>query len=226
VTEHAPGRAVVGIADRPPLSYTDAALSGGAADAARAAFLDRDGVINAGVSDPDSGLLESPLAPTDVHLLPGAAQAMRRLAESGYLLVCVSNQPAGAKAKATIDALLAVHARVLELLGAEGVRLAAWRLCVHHPDGVVPELSGPCACRKPAPGMLMDAAQVLGLDLGSCWMFGDTDADVRAGQAAGCRTVLIRYPGSVHKRTGAAQPSLVAADLADAVAQLLDRRSG
>ncbi len=106
-----------------------------------------------------------------------------------------------------------MHARVLELLAAEGVRFDASRLCLHHPDGVVAELSGPCDCRKPAPGMLLDAARALGLDLGGSWMLGDTDADVAAGRAAGCRTVLIEHPASAHKRGGGASPDLIAADL-------------
>ncbi len=72
----------------------------------------------------------------------------------------------------------------------------------------MPELAGPCECRKPAPGMLLDAARALGLDLASSWMVGDTDADVAAGQAAGCTTLLVAYPGSVHKRLQAVSPDL------------------
>ena len=190
-----------------------------------AAFLDRDGVLNELVPDPVSGAPESPLQVEDVRLLPGAAAAARAAgASAGIALVCVSNQPAAAKGKVSVEQLHAVHERVLELLAREGVRLDASRLCLHHPEGVVPELSGPCACRKPAPGMLLDAAAALGLDLGASWMVGDTDADVAAGRAAGCRTVLIEYPGSAHKRAGRASPDCVAVDLADGVAQLLDRR--
>ncbi len=188
-----------------------------------AAFLDRDGVLNEAVPDPVSGALESPLKVEDVRLLPGAATAAVALAQAGYVLVCVSNQPAAAKGKVTVQRLQAVHERVVELLAREGVQLEASRLCPHHPEGVVPELSGPCACRKPAPGMLFDAACSLGVDLGASWILGDTDADVQAGKAARCRTVLIGYPGSAHKRTGRAGADLLALDLANGVAQLLDR---
>jgi histidinol-phosphate phosphatase family protein len=184
-------------------------------------FLDRDGVLNEGRPDPDSGLLESPLTVEDVRLIPGAAAALGKLADAGYALVCVSNQPAAAKGKIAVDQLLAVHERVIELLAREGVCLDASRLCPHHPQGVVDELSGACDCRKPAPGMLLDAADALELDLGSSWILGDTDADVAAGQAAGCRTVLIEYQGSAHKRSGKASPNLLAADLSAGVAQLL-----
>jgi D-glycero-D-manno-heptose 1,7-bisphosphate phosphatase len=191
-----------------------------------AAFLDRDGVLNDAVPDPVSGALESPLAVEDVRLLPRAVEAARELAQAGYALVCVSNQPAAAKGKTTLARLQAVHERVVELLEAEGVQLEASRLCPHHPEGIVGELSGPCTCRKPAPGMLLDVAAALAIDLGASWMLGDTDADVQAGRAAGCRTVLIEYPGSAHKRLGRASPDALAADLADGVAQLLDHDGG
>jgi D-glycero-D-manno-heptose 1,7-bisphosphate phosphatase len=190
-----------------------------------AAFLDRDGTLNEAVPDPDSGLPESPLRLEDVHLLPGATAAAKALAEAGYALVCVSNQPAAAKGKATVQRLLSVHERVIGLLEQQGVYMDASRLCLHHPEGVVGELSRPCGCRKPAPGMLLDAAAALGLNLASSWMMGDTDTDVAAGRAAGCRTVLIEYPQSAHKRLGEATQNLLAADIGSGVAHLLDRHS-
>jgi len=182
-------------------------------------------VLNELVPDPTSGRPESPLRVDDVHLLAGAAAAANELARAGFALVCVSNQPAAAKGKVSVEQLHTVHARVLDLLGREGVRLDASRLCLHHPKGVVGELSGPCDCRKPAPGMLLDAARALGLDLAAFWMLGDTDTDVAAGRAAGCRTVLIEHAASVHKRGGGTSPDLIAADLPEAVARLLDQRS-
>jgi len=183
-------------------------------------FLDRDGVVNEGSPDPCTALLESPLRVAEVRLLPGAAAALRELSRAGYALICVSNQPAAAKGKISLDRLRAVHERVVELLEAEDVRLDASRLCPHHPDGIVDALSGPCDCRKPAPGMLLDAAQALALDMDASWTFGDTDSDVLAGQAAGTRTALIEYSGSAHKRVAGVTPNLYASDLAHAVAQL------
>jgi D-glycero-D-manno-heptose 1,7-bisphosphate phosphatase len=185
-----------------------------------AAFLDRDGVLNELVVDPVSGAGESPLTVGEVRLAPGAAAAAASLARAGYALVCVSNQPAAAKGAVSVARLLEVHERVLELLAAEGVVLDASRLCLHHPHGVVAELSGSCHCRKPAPGMLLDAAATLGIDLCASWMVGDTDADVAAGRAAGCATVLIRNPGSVHKRFQAVTPDLIVDSLSEAAARL------
>jgi D-glycero-D-manno-heptose 1,7-bisphosphate phosphatase len=189
----------------------------------RAAFVDRDGVINELVPDPLSGLPESPLRVEDVRLIPGAATALRQLSEAGWLLVGVSNQPAAAKGFVTVAQLEAVQARVVELLAVDGAMFDAFRMCLHHPDGVVTELTGGCDCRKPAPGMLLDAAAELQIDLGESWMIGDTDGDVLAGINAGCQTILIQHRDSGHKRSGTGRPDAVAPTLEAAIGRLLLR---
>jgi D-glycero-D-manno-heptose 1,7-bisphosphate phosphatase len=186
-----------------------------------AVFLDRDGVLNEFVRDPESRLPDSPLRARDVRMVPGAAAAAARLAQAGFALVCVTNQPSAAKGKASVEELLDVHRRVVELLAREGVRIEASRLCWHHPEGVVPGLTQACACRKPEPGMLLDAAGALSIDLGRSWMVGDTDRDVAAGRAAGCRTVLLDYPDTADKRSPGIAPDLHAGDLDDGVTQIL-----
>jgi D-glycero-D-manno-heptose 1,7-bisphosphate phosphatase len=191
-----------------------------------AVFFDRDGVVNELVPDPVSGLPESPLAPEQVTLVPGSAAALRRLHEAGYVLVGTSNQPAAAKGTAPLEALHAVQARVLQLLELQGVVPDGFRLCFHHPEGTVAGLTGECDCRKPAPGMLLAAAEELDLDLARSWIVGDTDADVLAGAAAGCRTILVEHPGSAHKRVGAASPGALVSDLDAAVRFILIRDSG
>lgn len=182
-----------------------------------AAFLDRDGVLVGLVPDPVSGRPESPLDPEEVVLLPGAAAAVRRLRVAGYVVVGVSNQPAAAKGVVDMETLQGVQARVLELLEREAAGLDAFSLCFHHPQGVLPGLTLACDCRKPAPGMLLEAAQELQLDLRASWMIGDTDSDVAAGRKAGCHTILIENPDSAHKRTGRATSDAQASDLAAAV---------
>jgi D-glycero-D-manno-heptose 1,7-bisphosphate phosphatase len=191
-----------------------------------AAFIDRDGVLNALVPDPVSGEPESPLRPEDVVLLPGVETALNRIREAGLLLVGVSNQPAAAKGLVTVEELAAVQARVIELLAAGDASFDAFKLCLHHPDAVVPELAGPCQCRKPAPGMLLEVAEHLPINLKQSWMVGDTDSDVLAGQSAGCRTVLVEHADSAHKRSGAAHPDAVAPDLEHAVTVVLGDDSG
>ena len=191
-----------------------------------AVFIDRDGVINELAPDPLSGRPESPLEPDSVALLPGVAAALRRLRDAGYLLVGISNQPAAAKGVVPAEQLERVHARVLSLLEREGAPFDAYRLCLHHPEGVDPDLTRTCECRKPAPGMLLDAARALRIDLAASWMIGDTDGDVAAGAAAGCRTVLVENPRSAHKRTSATDPHGRAPDLAAAATLILDADSG
>jgi D-glycero-D-manno-heptose 1,7-bisphosphate phosphatase len=186
-----------------------------------AVFVDRDGVINELVAGPDTGGPESPLCVADVRLIAGAAEALRRLADAGWRLVGVSNQPSAAKGYVSLGEVHAVQARVLELLGTEGVRFDDFRLCLHHPDGVIPELTGPCECRKPAPGMLLAAADELTIDLARSWMVGDTDTDVQAGRAAGCRTILIEHRDSAHKRTAQLRPDALVTDLAAAAGVIL-----
>jgi D-glycero-D-manno-heptose 1,7-bisphosphate phosphatase len=181
-----------------------------------AVFLDRDGVINQGVMDEEFGVDESPYRAADVVLEERAVEGLRALARLGVPLIVASNQPAAAKGRVSLAELWGVHERVVELLGSEGVALDEWHYCFHHPRGKVPQLSGPCPCRKPLPGLLRAAAQRRGIDLSRSWMIGDTDRDVVAGRAAGTRTVLVESPRSAHKRSGAAGESFRAPNLAAA----------
>ncbi len=185
-----------------------------------AVFLDRDGVINELVPDPVSGVPESPYAPEDVRLMPGAAPALERLREAGLTLVVASNQPAAAKGLATEADLDAVHDRVVKLLGDAAGAVGEWRYCRHHPEALDPAMRE-CDCRKPKPGLLLDAAESLGLDLGRSWLVGDADRDIAAGRAAGTRTVLVENPDSPHRREGAAGEDLRAADLRAAAQAIL-----
>lgn len=177
-------------------------------------LLDRDGVINEPVLDALTGTPESPLHPGDVRLVHGAAGALAELKARGTKLVIVSNQPAAAKGTVSMTELEAVHRRTVELLAQAGVELDGWNYCFHHPDGVVPELSGPCDCRKPRPGLLLDALATVGAAPESAWMVGDADSDVVAGQSAGTRTALLTNPLTSHRREGNVRPDVTAADLA------------
>lgn len=153
----------------------------------KAVFLDRDGTINqyAGfLSDADS-----------FRLLDGVCNAVRKINESGYLAVVVTNQPVIARGGLTFDGLEDIHNKMETLLGQEGAYLDAVYYCPHHPDkgfeGEVAELKTECCCRKPKPGMLLKAAEDLNIDLSSSWMVGDGERDILAGKAAGCHTALI-----------------------------------
>jgi D-glycero-D-manno-heptose 1,7-bisphosphate phosphatase len=143
-----------------------------------AVFLDRDGTVivdKVHLTDPE-----------EVELLPGAAEAVRQLNEAGLFTVIVSNQAVIARGLATPDMVNAAMHRTQELLMAEGARIDAFYYCPDHPV-----FSKACQCRKPAPGMLLQAAEDHDLDLDRSYMVGDWWADIGAGAAAGTRTVLL-----------------------------------
>jgi D-glycero-D-manno-heptose 1,7-bisphosphate phosphatase len=175
---------------------------------ARAAvFLDRDGVLNDVVVDVASGLPESPYRAEDVRLTAGAAEALRLFAALGLPTAVVSNQPAAAKGTHTRAELDEVHSEVVRQLAAAGVQIGVWCYCLHHPQGTDPELGGACDCRKPAPGLIFEAAAALGIgELSSSWVIGDSAVDIGAGRAAGCRTILVEHAPTAHRRPGGPEP--------------------
>jgi D-glycero-D-manno-heptose 1,7-bisphosphate phosphatase len=181
----------------------------------QAILLDRDGVLVEPVPDPQTGTNESPLHPQDVRLVDGAAGAVALIAARGLPVFVCSNQPAAAKGTVPMSELEAVHERTVELLGAEGVTLTGWRYCYHHPNGVVPELTGECECRKPSPGMLTETLAEHRLEPARCWMVGDADTDVIAGRRAGTMTALLEHPLTAHRRgrDAATTPDLRVSDL-------------
>src|SRR5206468_2671767 len=136
----------------------------------------------------DPGYLSDPDA---LRLLPGVAEALIALRQSGWLLVLVSNQSGIARGYFTEERLTEIHARLRELLAVKGASLDAIYYCPHHPEGTVAGFARACECRKPQPGLLLTAACHLDLYLPACWIVGDQLKDVAAGQAASCRTILI-----------------------------------
>ena len=183
----------------------------------RAIFLDRDGVLNRNVYYEDTAAWESPREPEVVRLTEGIGPALRSLQAASYLLIIVSNQPNAAKGKCSREQLDQVHARVLALLLDQGVAIDADYLCFHHPDH-----TGPCACRKPSPFFLLQAAERFCLDLPASWMIGDRASDVACGHAAGVRTVWIDNDEGSALSPKQQYPTLVSAGLTEAVAKLLD----
>lgn len=162
----------------------------------KAIFLDRDGTIN--ILD---GFITKP---DQIRLIDGAAEAIRRINRSEYLAICVTNQPVIARGDVTFEELNAIHARLDMLLGEQGAYLDDLLFCPHHPDrgfaGERPEYKIDCDCRKPKPGLLLQAAEKYDIDLSQSYMIGDTDRDIGAGQAAGCREViLVDYKNSLQE---------------------------
>lgn len=157
----------------------------------RAVLLDRDGIIDEMVYYPDPGIVDSPFTPKQFVLVEGIGEALREMKSAGYKLVLVSNQPGVAKKHMTMPTFRKIQAKMRRLLAAEGVELDAEYYCFHHPQAKVAAYRTDCACRKPKPGMLLGAAQDLGLDLSRSVMIGDGLQDVLAGKRAGCRTILV-----------------------------------
>ena len=175
----------------------------------RAAFLDRDGVINRkAIGDEYVTRWE------DLHLLPGAVRAISLLNQFGYLVIVVTNQRCVAKGLLSRGELEHIHARMCEEVAATGGRIDHVYYCPH-------EKEPPCECRKPSPGMLLVAAREHGIDLEPSWMIGDSEDDVEAGRIAGCRTARI-----VGNHTKVKSKSdVVASSLLDAVKQLLHQEN-
>lgn len=153
----------------------------------KAVFLDRDGTINKYV-----GFLRNI---DKFELLDGVSEAIRKINESGYLAIVVTNQPVIARGEVSFAELEEIHDKMETLLGKDGAYLDAIYYCPHHPhkgyEGERLELKIDCDCRKPKPGMLLEAANQFNVDLSQSWMIGDGENDIKAGINAGCKTVLI-----------------------------------
>src|SRR6202008_4433059 len=141
------------------------------------------------------------------------------LKKAGYGVIVVTNQRCVAKGLIAIAELEEIHARMRESLARLGATLDGVYYCPH-------DYQSQCKCRKPAPGMLLEAAQTLGLDLGSSWMVGDSDIDIQAGRSAGCKTARVVVPGE--KELGSDKNAengncveVTASSLLDSVQQIL-----
>lgn len=153
----------------------------------RAVFLDKDGTL---IHD-----LPYNVDPALIRFLPGAREAVQSLHGAGFALVVITNQSGVARGYFAEADLAAVEDHLRRQFEAWGARLAGFFYCPHHPEGAVPAYSTRCACRKPAPGLLLSAAGELNIDLSRSWFIGDILDDVEAGRRAGCRTILLNTGG-------------------------------
>ena len=153
----------------------------------KAIFLDRDGTINKYV-----GFLRNI---NQFELIEGVSEAIKKINALGYLAIVVTNQPVIARGEVSFEELDEIHNKMETLLGKDGAYLDAIYYCPHHPDkgyeGERSELKVECDCRKPKPGMLLQASKDFNIDLSQSWMVGDGENDIKAGKNAGCRTALI-----------------------------------
>jgi D,D-heptose 1,7-bisphosphate phosphatase len=157
----------------------------------RAIFLDRDGVINAMVYHSEFGIIDSPSRPDEFRLLPNTARAVKLINDLGFLAIVISNQPGIAKGKYTVDLLEATTEKMHLELATERANLDDVYYCLHHPDAQLDSYKKICECRKPQPGLLLQAAAEWDINLPESYFVGDGITDIVAGQRAGCRTFLV-----------------------------------
>ena len=171
-----------------------------------AVFLDRDGVLNR--APVRAGKPYSPSGPDELQILPGVAEACARLREAGFLLIVVTNQPDVARGLQRRETVESIHRALRRLLPLDDVRVC------YHDD------PAHCACRKPAPGLLKQAAQDWEIALSASFMVGDRWRDIEAGRRAGCQTVFL---GRGYAEPPPDRPDLLADSLSDAVPWILER---
>ena len=171
----------------------------------KAAFLDRDGVINR--KAPEGHYVTRW---EEMHFLPDAAAAIALLNQAAFRVIVVSNQRCVAKGLVTARELESIHERMCAAFVRAGATIDAVYYCPH-------EIQPPCRCRKPKPGLLLDASRAHDIDLAASWMIGDSAIDVEAGRNAGCKTALLVGSGE----TGRGNADVVAPSLFDAVRHVL-----
>ncbi len=179
-----------------------------------AVFVDKDGTL----------VIDEPfdVDPSKLRLMPGAADALRAFAAAGYRLFVVSNQPGLALGRFAMQDLRRYLERLQCVLAGERVFPTAYYCCPHHPEGVVLPWRRRCDCRKPAAGLLLQAAREHHIDLARSWMIGDILDDVEAGHRAGCRSILLDVGNESEWRRGPQrQPDHVGRDFSDVTRWLL-----
>src|SRR5215469_12203858 len=179
-----------------------------------AVFLDRDGVIN---RKPLEGDYVTSWA--DFHILPGVAEAVALLNRAGFGVIVVTNQRCIAKGLISAAGVEDLHRNMTDFLASAGARIDGIYYCPH-------EIGSACDCRKPAPGMLLDAARMRGIDLTASWTIGDSDVDIEAGRNAACKTARLlarndSVDGTAPTSESSAGADITATSLLDAVRRIL-----
>ena len=188
-----------------------------------AIFLDRDGTITDMVYYPEHALVDSPCSAAQLTLIEGAGAALRSFQDLGYKLILISNQPGIAKGHFTPEIHQQMVHRLEYLLCLEGVGLTAQYYCLHHPQSKLAHYRLDCGCRKPEPGLLLEAAQEHHISLRDSITIGDGLTDVLAGKQAGTETILLTTVNSLITRLIAeqgAEPNFLARNLLEAMEQV------
>ncbi|HAJ27275.1 MAG TPA: D,D-heptose 1,7-bisphosphate phosphatase [Syntrophus sp. (in: bacteria)] len=181
-----------------------------------AVFLDRDGTINEEVGYLDS--LEK------LRVLPEAFEAVRLINQAGMKTAVITNQSGIGRGFFDEAFVVRVHEEMHRLFLKEGALIDGFYYCPHHPTEGIGLYRQTCSCRKPEPGLLLKAAEDLVIDLGKSYMIGDTPKDVKAGQMAGAKGILVRTGYGKVADMGSTHPDYIAQDILEAVKWLLSDR--
>jgi len=168
-------------------------------------FFDRDGIVNV---SPGPGYVERW---EDFHLMPEFVSAAQIAIAAGYVIAIATNQRGVARGIMTLETLVGMHKKLSAILVADGIPLLGIYCCPHERDS--------CDCRKPKPGLLLQAAEEHNLDLAASWMIGDSETDIEAGKSAGCRTIMV---GSKESQTKADIKFADMLELATKLARVID----
>jgi len=185
----------------------------------KAVFLDRDGVINPLVYNVNTGEYESPKTPADFSVYTYTLKSLRLLKEHGFKNIVVSNQPDYAKGKASLAHIKAIEKLLYDFSKENGSLIDDYFYCYHHPDGIVPEYTQKCRCRKPGTLFVEQAIEKYGLDVSRCFFAGDQDSDMRCGNAMGMYTIKINNKHSL-KKSGKESFEASAANLYEAAVKI------
>jgi D-glycero-D-manno-heptose 1,7-bisphosphate phosphatase len=184
-----------------------------------AVFLDRDGTLNVEK--------EYLYRPADFEFIPGAPEAIFRLNQAGCKVLVVTNQSGVARGYFGLEEVERLHRHIAARLAEHGARIDGFYVCPHHPTEGQGTLRRSCACRKGEPGLLLQAAAEHGIDLARSYMIGDKEADIEAGERAGCTPLLVLTGyGTATADKVAADRARRFADLAGAVEWILKTAAG
>jgi histidinol-phosphate phosphatase family protein len=186
-------------------------------------FLDRDGVINKQGGKLTKDALNFHKGQEDIELIEQSAQAIKLLNENNFTIIVITNQPGIARGIVTVEQVEQMNNKLIELLQQQGATINKIYYCPHHPiKGVNPQYTKECDCRKPKPGMILQAKKDFNIeDLSKYYMIGDKIGDIKTGDLAGCKTILVKtgYGGNEHWND--ATPQHTVKNLYEAVTQIV-----
>ena len=188
----------------------------------KAVFIDRDGVINPEIYNPDTGMYEAPKEIRDFAIYPRVLKSLLMLRNEGYKLFIISNQPDYAKGKAKLENIIAIERLLWEFSDDNGGLFEDCFYCYHHPEGSVPEYAIECSCRKPGTFFIEQAVSRFDLDAKRCFMVGDRDTDVLCGYKSGFSTVRIDSP-HISQTPYLCVPDAIVEDIYEAATMIINR---